>query len=268
MMVTLESTQYNKRSDIPLMWWTFPGGERNVRIVNPDDIKSNDKLLIEVIYRSSDDLIDMMLLVNAIRQINRSAIISLHVPYMPFARQDRVMTSGEPFALQIVKTIIESCRFNSILTLDAHSDVLAGMFEPGILTIKSQTDLWGDFSFAKSSALVSPDAGALKKIYKLAKLVNLPVIEAGKRRDVQTGEIVKTTIDATHLSLYENLYIIDDICDGGRTFIELAKVIRDAGFAGNLFLCVTHGIFSKGIECLDEVFNGVYFITDLRNNNV
>ena len=33
-----------------------------------------------------------------------------------------------------------------------------------------------------------------------------------------------------------------DICDGGRTFIELAKVLKDNG-AKRVTLYVTHGIF-------------------------
>ena len=49
--------------------------------------------------------------------------------------------------------------------------------------------------------------------------------------------------------------IVDDICDGGRTFIELGKIIRKD--YDRLILCVTHGIFSKGVEPLD-VFDEIY----------
>ena len=49
--------------------------------------------------------------------------------------------------------------------------------------------------------------------------------------------------------------IVDDICDGGGTFSGIAQVLRANG-AEKIYLCVTHGIFSKGIEIngIDEIF--------------
>mgnify|MGYP000532971753 CR=1 FL=1 len=263
----------SRSEEIELKWWTFPGGERNVKIVDSEIIAGvANTYIIECLFKGSDDLIDMMLLVNAIRNANVSPFpvnIALSIPYFPFARQDRVMTVGEPFALQIAVNIIKSCNFDLIFTYDPHSDVLAGMFEPGKLVVHYQYELMKSLIqglpfYNKNSALISPDAGALKKIYSLAKELDFPVIEASKKRDVKTGEIVKTAIDTKELSSYDVLYVVDDICDGGRTFIELAKVIRDGGFAGELYLCVTHGIFSKGIEVLD-IFDGVFTANNMGN---
>ena len=48
-----------------------------------------------------------------------------------------------------------------------------------------------------------------------------------------------------------NCLIVDDICDGGGTFIPLAKKLKNAG-AKTVTLYVTHGIFSKGLDPLKE----------------
>jgi ribose-phosphate pyrophosphokinase len=59
--------------------------------------------------------------------------------------------------------------------------------------------------------------------------------------------------------------IVDDICDGGRTFIELAKVLRPLT-SGQVKLYVTHGIFSAGFEALaglDRIFVANPFPADL-----
>ena len=45
--------------------------------------------------------------------------------------------------------------------------------------------------------------------------------------------------------------MIDDICDGGRTFIECAKLLKAAG-VGSMALYVSHGIFSKGLDPLEN----------------
>ena len=262
---------------VELKWWTFPGGERSVRIEGHLNVEAD--LVIECMFTSSDDLIDILLLNNALRNTGATKI-ELRIPYFPFARQDRVMVEGEPFALQVAAQIINTCGFNKISIDDPHSDVLAGMFQPGVLQVRPQWDLWGKIigkeimvdesraydGMAESypnSCLVSPDAGALKKIYKLAKKTALPVIEATKHRDVTTGDITDTTVDTYAVSQYNTFWVVDDICDGGKTFIELAKVLRNANPTAKLVLCVTHGIFSKGKEVLYEVFDRVVTINDL-----
>ena len=64
--------------------------------------------------------------------------------------------------------------------------------------------------------------------------------------------------------------IVDDICDGGRTFIELAKEIRKQTNLP-IYLIVTHGIFSAGFEQLNEYFAGIFCtnsIKDIDETNV
>jgi ribose-phosphate pyrophosphokinase len=195
--------------------------------------------------------------------------IELTVPYFPFSRQDRVMTDGESFGLQSVVDLIKMCNFVSVTTWDIHSDVAGAMFPAGVFRNVSQDELWADFIRAmtksETTVIVSPDAGALKKIYKVAGATGQSVVEAKKIRDVATGHIVKTEIDGTKLSGFERVVIVDDICDGGRTFIELAKVIRDSGFKGTLVLCVTHGIFSKGLDVFLEDFDEIHTMNNINN---
>ena len=68
-------------------------------------------------------------------------------------------------------------------------------------------------------------------------------------RDTATGNIIRTDISVQDFK-GANLMIVDDICDGGRTFIELAKVLRERN-AGKIELFITHGIFSKGVDVFD-----------------
>jgi ribose-phosphate pyrophosphokinase len=56
----------------------------------------------------------------------------------------------------------------------------------------------------------------------------------------------------------EECLIVDDICDGGRTFLEIAKILKARG-ASSIELYVTHGIFSNNaIEKLKPYFDKVY----------
>lgn len=234
--------------------WTFPGGERNVEITNVDHVRSADTVGILWSFRGSDEVLDIALLVDAIRTINPSIRLELIIPYMPAARQDRVANTGESFGLRVYVNMIKMCNFDVILVSDPHSDVIAGMFEAGTLSVNTQSDIWAQEIKTRSkqinTALVSPDAGALKKIYQLAKVTQVDVIEATKHRDTATGKITHTSIDSDRVNQYDQLIVVDDICDGGATFNELAKVIKSTGFNGQLVLCVTHGIFSRGVDAV------------------
>ena len=113
--------------------------------------------------------------------------------------------------------------------------------------------------------LLAPDAGALKKTYKIAKTIEYgkEVIFCEKQRNTKTGEITGTKIYTN--AIKDKMFIIfDDICDGGRTFIEIAKVLKAQG-AKKVILAVSHGIFSKGLEPLFEYIDEV-FCTDSFNS--
>ena len=267
-------TMWGGNKNIELKWWTFPGGERNVKIVNPEEIERFRSFTLTCAFRDSSDIIDLLLLVNAVRNVYRSASMRLAIPYFPFGRQDRVMTEGEPHALQVIAALINSCHFYEIETWDPHSDVIQAFFDPGVLKIKTQHELWAPFINSNSMiypeiAIVSPDAGAAKKISKLASSITRPVsiIEASKVRDVKNGAILGSKVNGDDFNEINCAYIVDDICDGGRTFIELARTIRSTGYNGDLILCVTHGIFSKGLSCLED-FKGVYCVNNMSAENL
>ena len=55
----------------------------------------------------------------------------------------------------------------------------------------------------------------------------------------------------------DDCVIVDDICDGRRTFIGIAQELKKKN-AGDIYLCVTHGIFSYGFDELKKYFKKIY----------
>jgi ribose-phosphate pyrophosphokinase len=114
--------------------------------------------------------------------------------------------------------------------------------------------------------LVSPDAGAYKKVFDVAKEFGIEtIITASKVRDVKTGKILRTEVPVTVYDAGKTFVIVDDICDGGRTFVEIAKAIQSTLSISSvsaepykIYLVVTHGIFSAGFETLGEYFDGIF----------
>jgi len=106
--------------------------------------------------------------------------------------------------------------------------------------------------------LIVPDKGGETRYY-LAKY-KLPIFVGEKVRDAKTGKLSGFAIP-TSIKEYPHALIVDDICDGGGTFIGLAEEIHKLNPHMELNLYVSHGIFSKGLNELFEHFDGI-FISD------
>jgi ribose-phosphate pyrophosphokinase len=184
-------------------------------------------------------------------------------PYFPYARQDRVMQPDEPFSLKIFCDMVNGQNFKSVAIHDPHSDVTPALLNNCIVIPQwelAQRTLPQEY--ISEYLFVSPDAGAYKKVSKLIsddKRIAIGV----KNRDSQ-GNITHTDVFSPVPIEGQNCVIVDDICDGGRTFIELAKTLKDKG-ADSVILYVTHGIFSKGIDVLKEHIDHVYTTNSFPN---
>jgi ribose-phosphate pyrophosphokinase len=242
----------------------FPDGQQSVEI-KPDTVSVN--LPVEICSRFTS-FRSLEVILSATQDLYELGVkdISLYVPYFLGARSDRKFAKGASNYLKtVVCPIINSQKYTRVTVLDAHSDVLEAclnnfekMSNIVVVSFALQGIDYGECS-KEDIVIVSPDAGALKKIYDVAKAFSLPnVITAGKVRDIATGAIIKTEVPDISKYAGKNFLIIDDICDGGRTFIELAKAIREQLPDAHCYLCVTHGIFSAGFEDLNKHFQGIF----------
>lgn len=240
-------------SEIAFEAFVFSGGEPHIRI-QPFDI--SEPVTVTHRLRSFQDVGVLCLAADALRRIG-AQLDTLFIPYFPAARQDRVMTAGEPLSAKVYADIINALGFARVQVFDPHSDVV-----PALL---NRCEVISNHDFIRrvladlpaDVVLISPDGGALKKIYKLSEaLGGKPVVECSKSRDVKTGNLNGFKVYADDLNGKPCL-IVDDICDGGGTFVGLADVLRQKN-AGSLFLAVSHGIFSRGLAALEPHFTRVF----------
>lgn len=236
----------------------FPCGEPHI-IVSLDNIcalggyKGGLKIVFE--FEKADEILDLLLICNAIKHMDYK-LDELVIPYIPFGRQDRVCNDGEAFSLEVFANLLNSLNLNYITTDDPHSDVTPALIK-NLHVFHQHEMLKPIFNGKKNFYLISPDGGALKKIYKLAAEVDcLNVIECSKQRNVKNGEIIGVNVHCLDLE-ETDCYIVDDICDGGRTFIEIAKVLKTKN-AGKIVLAVSHGFFTKGLDVFDGLIDEIY----------
>lgn len=229
---------------------TFPDTQvsATIPVIDPESIYT-----IESRMSSYQDLFKILALNQILKDANVKSRI-LNCPYILASRSDRKFKSGQSFDLKLVTEILNGCDFDEIQILDPHSDVL-----PALLSKCKVVDAFDGFlawiPFNKfdwsNRVLISPDAGAFKKIFNIGEKLKLPIIPGMKVR-LENGE--------PQTQFYgdvsgKDCVIIDDICDGGGTFVKLGWKLKFLG-AKSVTLCVTHGIFSKGIELenIDKIF--------------
>ena len=240
--------------------FNFPGGEVHVKLT---DIPRRPVCQLTHFIRNSDDIMSLLLITDAMRRAGQKNI-ALTLPYVPYARQDRVMVEGEPLSIKVLADLINAQNYSSVIIWDPHSDVTPALINncqvvhQHEIVHKNLGVLMGGCS---NPVLVCPDAGARKKTLKIAQTCGFKeIVFSDKVRDVATGKITGTIISDRPViwNKASDHVIVDDICDGGYTFIELAKVLRAAGVVGKIKLYVTHGIFSKGLTVFDGLIDEVY----------
>lgn len=233
----------------------FSGGEVQVRIDDASTKGVFGDWTIEALLYNSDRIMELLLVTDAVRRACPGSEINLIAPYLPYARQDRVCAPGEAFALSVMTKLLMVAAYKSITVWDVHSDMSRRLLlDDNFINIPAST-------FVRKIAtprmvLVAPDEGALMRVSECAIACSLEMRKAVKHRDPSTGAITGTEVDSKHIGDRDFL-MVDDICDGGRTFIELAKKLRPLT-AGKVKLYVTHGIMSQGmgvlLDHIDEVF--------------
>jgi ribose-phosphate pyrophosphokinase len=259
-MQSLNLTNFEE-SNIKFFINQFPDGQQSITIGSP--LKVDKVVQIKSRMNSFKD-VELIVCANQILKDLGAEKVELYVPYFLGGRSDRKFsTGGTNYLKNVICPIINSQSFSKVIVLDPHSDVLEACLD--------NFEKINNFSLVDEAlsylikedednkvALISPDAGALKKIYDVAKHFGISnVITASKVREMSTGTILRTELPTMDLVGIEHIVIIDDICDGGRTFIELAKEIKKQTDKP-IHLIVTHGIFSAGFKTLFEYFDGIY----------
>jgi ribose-phosphate pyrophosphokinase len=241
-------------SSIQYQVFTFPDGQPHLKIDTVTINKSEDTCHIYARISSPADIL-LVLMAQDVLYAAGLRRFSLYISYLLAARMDRTMSNGEAFSLKMVGQMLNTGGFENIKIFDPHSDVATAVLQhaqpidniafaqQAVAHYRSTHALLQEADIC----LVSPDAGALKKVLKVsAALGGLDVVECLKIRDVKTGQLSGFKVFDESLA-GKTCFIVDDICDGGGTFTGIAAILKEKG-AVAVVLAVSHGVFSKGTQ--------------------
>lgn len=191
---------------------------------------------ISAYIESMDDLMVVAQIKEIIDRYVRFSYRMLTVTSPIYSRYDRVMLGNDGFGASVFSRFVNSIGFTCVQYFDCHSKVLADLTTNSSNVVQSYlvSDLLDTQGFT-----IAPDKGACKKNPKAKLIFN-------KTRNALTGKVegVEPAV-LNELKVGCTYTVVDDLCEGGRTFFEVAKSFSKY-YDNDLNLYVTHGLFTNG----------------------
>lgn len=239
---------------IPHQTSIFPGGEIWIKLDVPEGARS---ARINSRCNNSNDLMRIVMTVDALHK-RFVTNIELFIPYFPYSRQDRVCVPGEAFSVEVICKMLECFNLTSIFTYDIHSDVPLKLLD-NLYSYRNSKEVKDFVQYLNlpnaNYVLICPDAGAVNRtqdLYRQLPGVFNSIVYCSKERidgSVTVAPIMDSIIGKT-------AFVVDDICDGGATFVAIGKRLQEAKVKG-AYLFISHGIFSQSTYELSKYYKKI-----------
>ena len=220
-------------NDIPVLIERFPDGTPRIKI----DLHDTDRVNLEWLYEKDEEML-LFFIAKHLREGCHVRYLTLHMPYIPHARMDRVKNKQEVFTLKYFCDFINSMHFDKVIVRDAHSSVSLALLnnvvsEPIEHNIKH---LIAKLLNPKKDIIFYPDEGSCKRY---SEIIHFHCAFGIKKRDWDTGKISGLDIQGTLPASPFKVLIIDDISSYGGTFLHAVRKLKDLG-ANKVYLYITH----------------------------
>ena len=233
---------------------TFPDGENYLRI-NVDNeslIEGKEIIIVQSTGPSSSEnqnarLFELLMMIDSVRRMGANKIVVV-IPYLAYARQDKIFRPGESKFANLILRLIDSMRIDEVYVVDIHAPKILEEIQCKWINIDSMKVL-ADYIKSldvKDLVVVAPDKGAVERSKAFAKHFgeNVPVEYFEKIRDVKTGEITMTG----KLNLKnKDVVVSDDIIATGGTMAKAVKLSKDSG-ANRVFAVATHALLLQNAK--------------------
>ncbi|NLI62705.1 MAG: ribose-phosphate diphosphokinase [Methanosarcinaceae archaeon] len=212
----------------------FPDNEQYLRIQY--DVSGEDVVLIQSTVTDSD----LFALIQMIDACSEAKTITCVIPYMGYARQDKLFNPGEPLS---ARAAAKSINCDRVFTINIHEKSILDYFScpatdldasPLIGKYISNLDL-------DSPLLIAPDRGVEEMVKNTASGLNLEYDVFDKTR--LSGDSV--VIEQKTLDLSKrDVIMIDDMIATGGTMAESIKMLKNGG-AKRVFVGCVHPVLAR-----------------------
>lgn len=248
--------------------FTFPAGEKHLKQEPHRELEKIEVAIVQIEADTMhDDLFQLSMWSEAVLAEKTKSVIV--IPYVPGARADR----GIPFGARAYAKFIAEMWTDQIIIYDPHSETIVEELElwcrdDATITVVQPKDILNTRNSKVVmpnvyDGIIAPDKGAYERANGVAEAFGIPLFTAEKTRDFNTGKLSGFNIELPATGHY---LIVDDICDGGGTFLGLASVVPENV---TLDLYVSHGVFSKdALTALPKKFQRIFTTNSYAPNRL
>jgi len=221
---------------VPVFFKNFPDGESYVRLEG--EVEGETAVIVQTTSPPQDTrLMQLALIADAAKRNNAIKVVAI-VPYLAYARQDKVFLKGEPISIETIARMLKAAGVDSLITVNVHQQNILAKFPfqaKNISAIPLLAEHFRQRGFKGAFAL-APDKGAISIAEEAAKVLGGDYGYLEKHRDRYTGlvSVEKKEFDVKG----KTSIIFDDIISTGGTIVAAANVLRELGAAKIYAACV------------------------------
>jgi ribose-phosphate pyrophosphokinase len=206
-----------------------------------ETVRGQDVFIVQSTMPPSDNLFELLLLVDAAKRASARKIIAL-MPYFGFARQDRKDKPRVAIGAKLVANMLMAAGVNRVITMDLHADQIQGFFEVPVDHLFASTIFYPELEKLNNGNLImaAPDAGGAKRANSYAKKLNTSLAMCHKHRK-KANEVAEMTVIGDVAG--KDVILLDDMCDTAGTLTTAADLFMEKGALSVRAFC-THAVLS------------------------
>ena len=218
----------------------FADGEFSVYY--KDSIRGKDVFLIQSTYPSSDNMMELLLMIDAAKRASAHYIAAV-IPYFGWARQDRKDKPRVSIGAKLMADLLGTAGVTRLITMDLHADQIQGFFNVPVDHLYASTvfiDYLRSTSDLDRTVVATPDVGGAKRANSYAKFLGVPMVICHKSR-AKANEIAEMTIIGDVKD--KDVILVDDIVDTAGTICKAADLMMRNG-ARSVRAIASHAVLS------------------------
>ncbi len=217
----------------------FSDGEIYVEFL--ESIRGQFVFLIQSTYSPSDNLMELLLMIDAAKRASAYKVIAV-MPYYGLARQDRKDRPRVAIGSKLVANMLTAAGADRVITMDLHAPQIQGYFDIPVDHLESSAIFIPYIENLNLANLTfaAPDVGSANRIREIASYFECEMVICDKHRK-RANEIASMVVigDVTD----RDVVLIDDLCDTGGTLVKSAALMKEKGAKSVRALC-THPVLS------------------------
>ncbi|MDQ3289878.1 MAG: ribose-phosphate pyrophosphokinase [Bacteroidota bacterium] len=206
-----------------------------------ESVRGCHVFLIQSTFPPSDNLMELMLMVDAAKRASASQV-AVVVPYYGYARQDRKDKPRVAIGAKVVADAIQAAGADRLMTCDLHAGQIQGFFDIPVDHLDGSAIF---VPYIKSLQLenltfASPDVGGLVRARTFAKRFGAELVVCDKHR-ARANEVASMQVIGNVEGM--DVVLVDDMVDTAGTITLAANLLKEKG-AKSVRAIATHAVLS------------------------